>query len=229
MDKNPDDLTASALERWRRILPTHAPELWHSLRPPASEEDLEQLRRAIDPWPLPASVETWLRFADGSAGRRFLVVDNCPLPARQIAESYRQLLEFQPPGLLPISYESHVQSSVELQGERTQVVIDTTVSSVEWRVVAPSFPALLHAVADLAEEGYLRDGYPPRGIDLRSPDAQRRMNLIRDRWRASLAEYDWSDSPFPQEEWFNRDDGPAAWGPFPREPWVGLSRPVGES
>jgi hypothetical protein len=44
---------SDAISCLERVLPTHAPELWESLRPAASREDLQRLRDAVAPLEVP--------------------------------------------------------------------------------------------------------------------------------------------------------------------------------
>lgn len=211
-----DEATQIAIERLRVTLPSNAPELWAALADPVNDRELDDLRRAIDPWPLPPSVETWLRFADGSGRKRFPIVESELLSARYIAEMYRVIVEFQPPGLIPISYESHVQASVVMDPAEFPALVNTTTDSVEWQLLAPSLAGALSVIADLAEEGVLRDGYPPHTVDWRDPpQTMSIMGPIRDRYQLLLRAHDWTGSPFPPFEWFTQDQTPASWGTWP--------------
>lgn len=212
---NIDERTAEACARLAATLPQRAPSLWQTLRSPVSDQDLEALKYAINPYILPAAVETWLKFADGQHSANWWpsMYTGPLLTAKEMAEFYTAGLEFHPPGLLPICYESHYQVSIELVESRTPVLIDTTVEFVEWMVVAPSFDAMLDAVTSLAEDGLLEAPYPPARSDIHSYQSQ--MDFLAQRISHFYSNYDWSTSPFPQRQWFGRDQYPAEWGVAP--------------
>lgn len=212
---NIDERTAEACARLAAILPERAPSLWQTLRPPVSDQDLKALKAAIYPYILPAAVETWLKFADGQHPDNWWpsMYTGPLLTAKEMAEFYTAVLEFHPPGLLPICYESHFQVSIELVESRTPVLIDTTVSSVDWKVVAPSFSAMLDAATDLAECGLLDSPYPPASSDISAYQSQ--MSFLDQHISLFYLDYDWSTSPFPQQQWFERGHCPTEWGPVP--------------
>ncbi len=216
--------TQAAIDRLVPVLERRLPTLLASLNPPVSNNDLDALKRAIDPYGLPAEYETWLRFADG---QRHLagwwpVIEGPLLPAAQVVGYYSTELQFQPPGLLPISYVSHYQVSIELASEASPTLVETTVSSVEWKVCAPSLPALIDVVSQLVESGEINDWpdyYAPKHGEfdrqVNFQQYQARREAIASKGADLLASSDWTHSPFAQGEWFVRDHGPSYWGPFP--------------
>jgi len=217
--------TQAAIDRLIPVLERSAPALLESLNQPVSERDLDALKRAIDPYPIPAEFETWLRFADGQhydAGW-WPVIDGPLTPAGEIVDLYTVGLEAQPPGLLPISYVNRAQVSIELAGPGTPALIDTSLESVEWRIVAPSIPALLDAVTGLARSGHL-EGWPAfYAPDRDDPDqeaARGRYQASRDALAVATSELlrreDWAGTPFPQGKWFAVEEGPQYWGPVPQ-------------
>lgn len=220
----PHDATQSAIDRLVPALERRLPALLESLNPPVSDTDLDALKREIDPYELPAEYETWLRFADGQVRQAgwWPVIDGPLLPVAQVIDFYSSGLKFQPPGLLPISYVSHYQVSIELASEEFHGLVDTTVSSVEWQVIAPSLPALIDAVTQLVESGEIDDWPDFYSSNQALPDRQAGVELFLARRRALasrtvklLAQADWTHAPFAQGEYFVGNNGPSYWGPFP--------------
>lgn len=213
-----------AISDLEKVLRLRLPTLLDSLNAPVSDEDLKALKRAIAPYDLPSDYEVWLRFADGQkhGAGWWPVIDGPLLCASQVIGFYQSGLEFQPPGLLPISYASHYQVSIELAASPPAALIDTTVSSVEWQVIAPSLAAMLRAVTQLVESGHIDDWPSYFHFDGQSAEWDVAVKRLEDRRRPitfAQSEFlrgaDWSGSPFPQDEWFDSRDGPSYWGPFP--------------
>lgn len=207
----PPDLTQS-LERMRAALSRSRPGLLATLNPPASDQDIERLARAIDPIPVPAALETWFRFADGQLwSTGWWPVFNGPLLGIDEAISlYSVGVEFQPRRLFPLSYESHAQISIDLLAGADSPLIDTTVSSTEWRIVAPSLAAAALVVAELVEDDALGE-WP---IEMTDFDGyQAKHAALAERVDSRMKRFDASALPFPIGQWFEAMDGP--WGPFP--------------
>jgi hypothetical protein len=206
------------------VLERRLPALLGSLNQPVTESDLDALKRAIDPYELPAEYETWLRFADGQRHQAgwWPVIDGPLLPAHQVVDFYSVGLQDQPSGLLPISYASHYQVSIELAKDESTVLIETTVSSAEWRIIAPSMPDLIRTVGELAEMGALNDWPNIYRLHLEQVDSdaairehQARRSALASISADLLGQSDWSHSPFAQGKWFVREEGPSYWGAFP--------------
>jgi hypothetical protein len=213
------EATQLAIDRLAPVLEKRLPSLSESLNPPASEADLDVLRRAIAPFELPAELETWLRFADG---QRFDVIavwptfDFCPFwPAEAIAREYPHILQFQPPGLLPLGYQSHYQVSIELAGDGSHSLIETSVDSGDWRVVVPSIADMADVIRELLEAGEI-DDWPFAGPAFNDVAVyQARISRYQAQLNPLLEQLDWSSAPFPLDEWFGQDVFPARWGPIP--------------
>jgi hypothetical protein len=145
------------------------------------------------------------------------------LSAAKVIDFYTRGLQFQPPGLLPISYDSHYQVSIELANEESPSLIETTVSNVEWRVIAASLPSSIDVVGQLVESGEI-DDWPnfyvlqqgQLGWEATVQGYQARRIAIAAVSADLLNQSDWTHSPFAKGEWFARDEGPSYWGPFPQ-------------
>lgn len=151
---------AAALQRLDAALPLGAPWLVPTLRPPVIEQDLQALREAVAPWPLPADLCTYLSWHDGQ-------LDAEPyewwptleagelLPVQRMIRTYESFcaegfMGPWPRGWLPLTAEGWYATAIELVQDRPAVLIDVSVD--HWQPVAPSLAALFHATADLADQ-----------------------------------------------------------------------------
>jgi hypothetical protein len=172
----------AALERLARVLPTRAPELWASLAPPVGASELDELRRAVEPYEPPEELELLLSWADG---QRHLApswpsMDCGPLlGASRAAAEYRNLTkEFEEcPWLslwLPIAASGWSTAAVEMTVDRPGVVLDGSFPDPQTRIIAPSLAELMEATADLAEADLAVgiDGPPERFLAWRAAREQ---------------------------------------------------------
>jgi hypothetical protein len=180
-----DDLSLNAaLDRLSASLADNGQEFASSLRPPASDHDLDELRRAIDPYEIPLEVVSLLRWHDGQGYRPepdppwLLPIESGPLlGASEAAKAYLFLRdETEPwqwcPLWLPIVQHRWWQLAVEIAADAAPgVVIDGDFGAPEVRIKSSSLAALLHATADMAETGRLRP--PPSGPDYARWHAER--------------------------------------------------------
>lgn len=181
----------SALERLDQVLPRTNPEILASLRPPAAESDLDELRRCIAPYEIPQELETVLRWHDGQPRGEgvasLLPLSEGPfLGARDAAESYRFLTEkVEPwqwcPLWVPILQDRWSQTGVEIATDGPGVIVDAYFGDTEMTIESSSLAALLHATADIAEAGFLAD-----------PPYRERQRLIA----ARADEAGWSNWPY---------------------------------
>jgi cell wall assembly regulator SMI1 len=204
---------AETLDRLERVLPEHAPELWRSLRPPASTADLDQLRHAVDPHELPGDVLTLLRWADGqehngpwwpsvSAGRL--------LGAAQAAEYYTWLLSSNDldaeewlwnPLWLPIAHDGWAQAGVEMTPDRTGAVVDAGFGDPAFVVIAPSLTAMLDVTADMLEAG----------IPLKAPGEQPFAAWLEQRQAVIDRRMEWQAWPYDRILGYDVDAWPPHW------------------
>jgi len=137
-----------------------------SLREPATDADLDDLRRLIAPHELPQELVAVLRWHNGQHGDQENTPDLLPIGqgtlkgTQDIPGSYRFLTEdFEPwqwcPLWVPIQQHRWSQSGVANVESGPSVVIEADFGDPDQRIVSSSLAALLHAVADLAEEGML--------------------------------------------------------------------------
>jgi len=150
---------ASALQRLDAALTTGAPILKSTLRPPATEQDLQALRDAIAPWPLPTDLLAYLRWHDGQSDafpiEWWPTLDAGVLtPVQYMIKNYetfcsKGFMGPWPRGWLPLTQEGWNATALELVPERPAVLISIGVD--HRRVIAPSLAAMFHVTADLAE------------------------------------------------------------------------------
>ena len=57
---------SEVLARLESLLPSRAPGLWEGLRPPATDDEIQRLRRAVDPFELCPEHEQLLRWRNGA-------------------------------------------------------------------------------------------------------------------------------------------------------------------
>jgi hypothetical protein len=204
-----------AVERLVLALGERLPGLVESLNEPVSNPDLAALKRAIDPFSLPSEMETWLQFADGQrvGAPPWPVVDVRLRSASEMVELYEGSREFHPPGLLPIGYESHYEISIELASDKSPMLIDTTVSSVEWLILSPSLPGMFDVATHLVLARDLDDwlDYPR----MTAEQYTLMSTTVASRTMDQLSRLDWTGTPFRQDEYFRMEDGPLRWGPMP--------------
>lgn len=148
---------SEALARLESLLPSRAPGLWEGLRPPATDDEIADLRRAIDPFELSPEYEQFLRWRNGAplgsvTGWPIL---NCGpiLSAVEAAEHYRWMVaeaeEWQwHRSWLPITHDAWSQCGVELDGETRGAIVDGSFPDPPW-AVAPSLTAVLHATCEI--------------------------------------------------------------------------------
>ena len=198
---------AEVIERLSRVLPESAPELWDSLRPPVTSADLDELRRAADPFEIPDDVVTMLRWHDGQGNSPgwppwWPSISCGPLlSAAHAAEHYTWLRDETEdwqwnPLWLPVAREGWNQAGVEMTADRPGVVIDVSFGNPGVIIVAASLAAMLDAAADMIEAG----------LPLEQPsdhDERRRRAALID------ARADWEAWPY------DRDiaQGVAGWPP----------------
>jgi len=153
------DITC-ALQRLDAALPTGGPWLEATLRPPVVEGDLQALRDAIAPWPLPAELCAYLRWHDGQSDEH--AVEWWPtLNAGVLTPTQFMITNYQracsddfmgpwPRGWLPLTQEGWNVTALELVQDRPPVLISISVDHRQ--LITPSLAAMLHTVADLAAE-----------------------------------------------------------------------------
>ncbi|NYD24965.1 SMI1/KNR4 family protein [Kineococcus aurantiacus] len=153
------DIT-SALQRLDAALTTGAPVLKSTLRPPATEQDLQALHEATAPWPLPPDLVAYLRWHDGQSDASSIawwptLNAGVLTPAQYMTRNYQDFCSdgFMGPwprGWLPLTQGGHYSIALELTAERPAILIDVGVDGR--RLIAPSLAAMFHATADLAEK-----------------------------------------------------------------------------
>ena len=142
------------------LLPSGAPELWASLQPGATDHDLELLREAVEPLPIPSVWTELLRWRNGGSwgGPWWPVIDSGHLlGVSEAIDHYRWLCDNVDDwawhrSWIPITHDSWNQCGVEAGTEETGLVLDGSFPDPPRRV-APSLVALLHAVCATIEAG----------------------------------------------------------------------------
>jgi hypothetical protein len=159
------DLTlARALERLTTLLATDGPELLETLRPPATDRELDELRAVIDPHDIPPELESMWRWHNGQQGSPEDVPRFLPLPegnflgTREAADAYRFLTEETEPWQwcrlwIPLVQHRWAQSGVESVPQGPSVVVVADFGSTDTVIVSSSLAALMHGTADLFERG----------------------------------------------------------------------------
>jgi len=138
-----------------------------SLRGPATDTDLEALRRVIAPHELPEELVAVLRWHNGQQGHEEDTPDLLPIAqgtlkgTPDIPDSYEFLTrKCEPyqwcPLWVPIQQHRWSQSGVASVQSGPSVVIEADFGDPDQSIVSSSLAALLHAVADLAEDGMLK-------------------------------------------------------------------------
>jgi cell wall assembly regulator SMI1 len=164
-----DDLSIeAALERLSTWLSRDGQEVLQSLRPPATDADLDELRRAIEPYEIPPELVTMLRWHNGQP-REPEPPPLLPLPegpflgTSDAAKSYKLLTEELEPWQwcrlwIPILQHRWSQTGVEVAPDGPGVVIEADFGNPHQAIVSSSLAALMHATADMAEAGLLLSG-----------------------------------------------------------------------
>jgi cell wall assembly regulator SMI1 len=165
-----DDLSVeAALQRLGAWMSRDGLEIQESMGPPATDRELDELRRAIEPYKVPSEVVTMLRWHNGQP-REPECPPLLPLPegpllgAGDAAKSYKFLTEdLEPwqwcPMWVPILQHRWSQTGVEIVPDGPGVVVEADFGNPRLTIVSSSLAALLHATADMAEAGLLPD--PP--------------------------------------------------------------------
>jgi SMI1 / KNR4 family (SUKH-1) len=178
-------LTVTEALSWlEHLLPSRAPRLWESLRPPATDEEIRSLRLAIAPFELPVDYEHLLRWRNGAQpgpGTWWPILDCGPLlSAGEAAKHYRWLVAEAEEcqwhrSWLPIVHDAWAQCGVELDGEHRGVIVDGSFPDPAV-AVAPSLAAVLHAtcefvanVPDFDRSRRLKPSFDPETKPLLAP------------------------------------------------------------
>lgn len=146
---------AEALSRLEDLLPSRAPSLWESLRPPATDEDIGSLRQAVAPFELCSECEQLLRWRNGAdpvPGSCWPILDCGPLlSASDAAEHYRWMVdegEEWHRSWLPFVHDAWAQCGVELSESHRGVIVDGSFPDPPV-AIAPSLTAVLHATCEI--------------------------------------------------------------------------------
>jgi hypothetical protein len=148
---------SEALLRHQGLLPTQTPELWENLRPPATDDEIADLRRAITPYALCPEYEHLLRWRNGAVagpGSWWPILDCGPLlSAADAAEHYRRLVEMCEEwqwhrSWLPITHGAWAQVGIELGEHGRGVIVDGSFPDPPV-AIAPSLAAVLHATCEV--------------------------------------------------------------------------------
>ena len=171
-----------------------------ALRPPATEDDLDELRRAIDPYEIPPELVALLRWHNGQersrASRDLLPIAEGPLLGTSEAQDVNDFLrnKCEPwqwcPLWVPILQERWSQVGVEVSTEGPGIIIDASFPDPEVQVLSSSLAALLHATADMAEAGVLFSD-AVSGPEYRAWYAERKKMM-----EARSEQVGWSHWPF---------------------------------
>lgn len=153
---------SAALRRIELDLPPLAPALWSSLRGPAEDAALDDLRSAIAPAPLPAELETLLRSHDGqSAGGDWWPTLDCGplLGARDVVKQTAFFRTRTEPwqwsaAWIPVAQTGWYQAALDSVPSRSGTVINASWPDTP-RAVAPTLADALEGVIDLARAGLL--------------------------------------------------------------------------
>jgi cell wall assembly regulator SMI1 len=143
------------LERLKRLLPVHEPDVWASLRDPVSERALYELAAVVAPHPLPGEFVELLRWHDGQADVWWPLMACGPLlGAAQAAHTYtlQRDDEVWHPSWLPIAAEGWYIVGIEMTGEYEGLLIEASSPEMP-HPLAPSLTAMLHATCDVLEAG----------------------------------------------------------------------------
>jgi hypothetical protein len=203
--ENHDPEMARALRQLADILPTAYPSLWKSFNPPATSEQIAELKSAIEPFPLPAAVETWLRFANGQKWGSvwWPDFDGPMMDVKHIIEHYTlfrtEFTHEYPPALMRISTETHYGRSIELISTRTPAILDT---GMEYSVVAPSFVAAVESLTEALRRGLIRED---------DPDDEELREQRKQLAAAIFARHGWMESPYPPGTQIDFDTFPVEW------------------
>lgn len=146
------------LSKLAKLLPSHEPELWESLQPPATGQELELLRESVAPFQVPRDWIELLRWHNGGPwGGPWWPILECGhlLGTTEATEHYRWLCENTEEwqwhrSWLPIAHEGWNQCGIEGAGDERAHVVDGSFPDAARRI-APSLPALLHATCATIE------------------------------------------------------------------------------
>ena len=186
---------------------------------PATAKDLDHLASAVEPWPLPPSLVTFLKLADGMAwnARELWPSMDCGrlLTAREMADEYRRNLTTQEPWQwskrwLPISRFSWAVAAIELVDDRPAAILDASMPDPP-RLAAPCLAGLLNAAVALAEAGALDNPPGPDDVQEYHARALERRRLLT----AIYARQGWQHAPVPPERDIDPDEWPDYWFPPP--------------
>lgn len=174
---------------------------------PAASEAIETLRSEIAPFPLPSSLETWLRFSDGG-GWHFWPGNHLGPSVRAdgMIDNRMMASDLQhPPGLLPIGYASHTWLMIELVAHREAAIFECAFGENP-RAVAPSLAAYFDATTACIESGYFERWREQSGWG----DDPLRLEFDSI-WERATARHGWRHTPGAPGVWMNPLDYPAEW------------------
>lgn len=210
-------MTAAVTAVWERmsvVLPSRAPSVWRSFNKPATEREIEELRRQIHPALLPNWMKAWLGFANGQSGEiGWPAWGMGPLlSAERMLQEHRQMQTVYegewPATWLPIMRAGWGVLGVEVD---LDVVLDLSLDSPA-RLVAPSFLSMLTATIDLIEDGTVQT---ESSIGDYSADLEAAKAYHREVYRALQARLDaigWAGAPVPPRVELNRPGWPGFTG-----------------
>lgn len=210
---------AAVLERFDRMERTRrAGRLLAGKLAPATEQELDALRAAVQPFSVPEEVLTLLRWSNGWEDGDWPVAfaSGGINPVRNIIESYRQMCD-EPsfrsswnPLWMPLFHESWTEGSVELLPAATSVIIHTYWTDDVLTITAPTVAAELDAVADLLDAGLLDENPDTLTAAPSMISFDRRRKEIVER---TNARHGWSRWPHAHQLSFGKDrsDHPQHW------------------
>jgi hypothetical protein len=151
---------AEVIATLEELLPLHEPDLWASLQPGATDQQLQQLRESVGPFAVPSDWLELLRWRNGGpwGGPWWPVLDaGHLLGTPEAIEHYSWLCENTDEwqwhrSWLPIAHEGWNQCGIEAATDETGLIVDGSFPDPPMRL-APSLPAVLHATCATMEAG----------------------------------------------------------------------------
>jgi hypothetical protein len=155
----PDQISiGEALTRLDQLLPEYAPKLALDLNPPASEADLESLRRAMAPLTVPDDLLELYRWHNGSNNEWWPVMSCGPLLRGDEAVSACELLRKNTTAdtwrrsWFPIAADGWLNAVIETSERGCGMIIEGSFPNPPGPL-APSLIAMLHATCEVLEAG----------------------------------------------------------------------------
>ena len=159
----------AALARLSAWLAKDGQDMLETLRPGATDQELDALRVVIAPHDVPPELEAMWRWHNGQQGNPEATPRFLPLPegnflgTDEAIDAYRFLTEKAEPWQwcrlwIPLVHHRHSQSGVESVAEGPSVVVEADFGATDVTIVSSSLAGLLHGAADLYERGARHGG-----------------------------------------------------------------------